>query len=206
MIIYAGTTRDDRTGPGPSPVSVPEQTINLDVFLDNWNQYAEPYSNHYKIVGDQAASSQAIVGTVYKWTRAFYRELPQGFEQQLADFSLDSPTSTFHEYAQFHRKYFTNQSPQVHQAVDSSSLAHLLNQLGHVQESGLIPDYLTPETVKAVIYMNDFCAFFISERESLHQKGIDTNIDRCSDVGTNGKYPALDALVSSTSPFYQAAH
>jgi hypothetical protein len=148
----------------------------------------------FKIIGNRAASPQAIIDTFFQWASPFWNRLDPGFEQQLKALTQDVPQVFFMSTPNF-VKPTTVHCPKIDCCHRHLYSATTLNTLAQVTVHGQVPVYLTPETVRVIVYMNNFYAFFEGEKDKLHRKGIDTNIISCTESGTNGKYPTLDALI-----------
>ena len=188
-------------GPPGGEIWSPDSSGEYNILVHNWNQFAESLAIHYRIWGDDAVSSEAVVGALDRWTRVYWeRESPE-FEKDLAALSEEIPGSSFHEYSAFRRSQRQAPLTRLAPTMSQAALAQALNQLAKVESLGQAPDYITRKTVKNIVYMNDFCAFFAEEKSELHKRGVDVGISQCSKAGTGGKYPALDALIRPDSPF-----
>lgn len=164
-------------------------------FIKNWNQFAETYSFHYRLLGASASSPSAVLNTLKQWCAAFSTRPSEQYSTELARLSEELPVSTFQAYENFRQEHYRYDKLILTDNMSEQELALVLNTYAGIRTSQGTPNYLTAETVKTILYMNNICTFFNGEKDSLHEQGIDTNIYHCQDLSTNGKYPALDSLL-----------
>ena len=164
-------------------------------FISNWNQFAEAYSFHYRLLGNNASSPASVLNTLQQWCTAFCQPPSEQYKAELARMANELPASTFQAYENFRRKHYREQKLILSGNMSEQELAHALNAYAGTSKNGEIPNYLTPDTVKTILYMNNLCIFFNGEKDLLHEQGIDTNIYRCSDLTTHGAYPYLDSMI-----------
>ncbi len=174
----------------------PPRQANYKSFAASWNDSARKYSSAFRLMGADATSPQRTLDMLAKWCRAFSRKPSPQFEKELRQLGEEVPPSTFHAYEKFRQDHYRDSAPEFSQDMDSRQLAQALNSYIGLKANGAAPDYVTPETVRTIVYMNSFCQFFESEKDRLHAQKIDTLINTCERLHTNGKYPELDKLLN----------
>lgn len=164
-------------------------------FIRNWNRFAEKISSCYIFIGDNIANESVFQSTLKKWCAAFMSKKSEKYMKDLFRLADEIPESTFFAYENFRKKHYQDSPLVLYPGMTEQEISSAVNAYIGVTTSGAVPDYVTAETVKTILYMNNFCIFFREEKEYLHQQGIDININFCKELTSGGKYPALDALL-----------
>lgn len=161
---------------------------------DKWNQYAKEYPA-FMLMGDRGGTDENIIRTLNGWLAIFTREPGKEYLDELATLGRQYGETTFHAWEEFRRGHYRSNILELSHGMPETKLAEALNSYIKVLQRGRIPDHVTPETVRTIVYMHDLCAFFEGEKSNLHKRFIDTKIEHCQDLSTKGAYPALDALI-----------
>ncbi len=193
ILLYSCQFPKDSSSNLP-PMPAVEQ-VQYTAFIKNWNQFADAFSYHYKLMGENAFSPDAVRKTLRKWCAALSSKPSAQYAEELAQLEDEIPSSTFHAYENFRKKHYREAELTLKEGMTERELARAVNEYAGVKAQGSTPDYVTQDTVKTILYMNNLCIFFKGEKDRLHGMGIDTNIYRCEDLTTNGKYPSLDKLL-----------
>ena len=53
-------------------------------FISNWNQFAEAYSFHYRLLGNNASSPASVLNTLQQWCTAFCQPPSEQYKAELA--------------------------------------------------------------------------------------------------------------------------
>ena len=192
IMLYSCMGSPSSTNTAPiSPQQPQHQVEHYVSFIRNWNQFAEAYSFHFRLLGANASSPAAVLNTLQQWCAAFSTRPSEQYNAELSRLSDELPVSTFQSYENFRRGHYRDGRLILTENMSEQELAFALNSYAGIGNA----NYLTADTVKTILYMNNLCAFFNGEKDTLHDQGIDTNIYRCQDLTTNGKYPALDSLL-----------
>lgn len=173
-----------------------EKGPNYSVLIQNWNQYASEYPAEFQLLGDRAASPQAVVDSFKKWCAAFNEPVDQDLSKELTRLKEEDGTTTFHKWEDFRDRHRQKMPLDINADMQSEQLAAALNSYLHITSDGRTPDSITKETVATIVKMNSLCQYFMQEKETLHkQQYIDTRIHSCQGLSTKGRYPKLDALI-----------
>lgn len=164
-------------------------------FVESWNDNTKKYSSAFQFLGANATSPQLTLDTLFKWCLPFCQKPTPQYEEELKILGEEVPPTSFHAYEEFRQNHYRNSPPEFSLNMDSKQLSQTLNNYIGLKINGKTPDYITPETVKIIIYMNSFCQFFENEKDRLHAQKIDTIITSCERLHTNGKYSELDKLL-----------
>lgn len=179
-------------------VPPPEQRFgfNYGAQVEGWNRHAGRHPARYRFIGGAATPNADVRRTLEAWCGVFAVPADPGMERQLEDFGRRT-RSAFHEYEDFRRKHRRSTPIRLDENMDGPALATALNAYLGVETRGGTPNYVMRESVDVIVHMNSFCAWFEANRDDLRNRGIDSSIVRCGDLGTGGRYPKLDALIDA---------
>lgn len=179
--------------------SAPPKGPDYEAIISDWNRLAGEWSYTYELKGDLTASPQSTVEALNHWLRPYGQDFDGPFGAEIAALAEELPGSAFQEYADFRRSRRPARPPKLTLEMDNRALARALNRLANIDS-----DRLAPETVREIIYHNDFCAFFLGERARIQDRGWHPGAGTCRDaVPGGGRYPALNALIKPDSPFFK---
>lgn len=164
-------------------------------FIESWNQYAKNYPAEYQFFGSNAASYEILLKTLQDWCKVFAQRPSQQYLDELKSLAENVAPTSFHAYEEFRKKHYQESHLELSEYMDNRQLAISLNSYVGIGSKKNPVDYISKDTVKTIVFMNNFCQFFLSEKVNLHRKNIDRNINNCTDLSTNGDYPALDELI-----------
>ena len=161
-------------------------------FAQAWNSRAE------KIIGGEKyllqSDGKGIVRELKNFSSAFSTEWTPEQERELKALRKEALTS-YHLYSDYKRANFRREPPSLSDNMTDQEIALTLNKWLGVKSGDRIPDYPAAETVRKIIFMNDFCAYFMNNRKEIHRKGVDTAINSCEEARAGTAYPWLDALI-----------
>ncbi|MDE5832571.1 MAG: hypothetical protein K2H64_06245 [Desulfovibrio sp.] len=172
-----------------APVEEPETEHSL--FARLWNSRAEKIrgGENYFLPADGTGATRALE----QMTNAFATPLYPEQERELEALREEAVTA-FHIYAEYKKNNLKSGALRLNKNMTDQELALALNKWLGIKSGKRIPDYPTAETVKTMIFMNDFCAFFMNNRKEIHAKGADTAIMTCEELAAEG-YPWLNSLI-----------
>lgn len=165
-------------------------------FAQTWNARAEKIlgGEKYMLPPDGRGAARELINL----GKAFSREWTPEQQRELASLRKEALTA-FHLYADYKKENFRREPPTVSEDMSDQELSLALNDWLGVKSGDRTPDYPTPETVKKMIFMNDFCAYFLNNRKEIHRRGIDTAINDCDRLRLGPAYPWLNSLTGKNS-------
>lgn len=165
------------------------------IIEDTWNQYANKYPPRFSLILDRGGMDANVIAALNGWLAAFHKTPDQNYLNELTALESEFGTTTFHKWEEFkkahYRKYALNLTPEM----SSQKIAEEINNYIGLGTSSRPQDYISAETVRTIINMNDLCTYFEDNKISLHEANIDSQIKQCIKLSTQGKYRALDALL-----------
>ena len=195
MLVLSRCSGPETAGPEPGP----GERAGYELFIADWNSLARQWSPTYELTGDIAASPQAVTLALGRWLRPYADDYQERTGDDMRRLAEELPGSAFHEYTAFRQSRRPDQLPELTPDLDGPALARALNRL-----AGIDSPTLAPQTVREIIYHNDFCAFFYAERDWLQARGWHMGAETCQAAAPpGGRYPSLKALINPDSPFYQ---
>lgn len=194
LIIAIGAVCCVRQNDSADDVQIePNTGSNYAGLIENWNKYAN--SAQYQLFGDRAQNPQAVVDAIKKWCAVFTQPLSAQAQAELDKLGSEQGKTTFHQWEEFRKEHYQTHPLDINADMQPEQIATALNSYLHITMHNNTPNYITPDTVKTIIKMNNLCQFFEMEKANLHKAAIDTEIHVCGNLGTNGAYPALDDLL-----------
>lgn len=184
--------RTDRAPQEPAVGLTLSKGPDYSILIQNWNQYAREFPAAYQLIGERAASPQAVVNTLKKWCAPFAEPADAAVNAELSSLAEEQGTTTFHKWEEFRNRHRQNLPIDINADMQSSLLATAVNSYLHISSHGKTPDYISRETVMTIVEMNSLCEYFMQEKSALHREGIDTQIHSCKGLATSGKYRLLD--------------
>lgn len=178
----------------PAPVPVMAQP-NYKGLAENWNQYARAYPPRFSLFGDRGGTDANILAALNSWLAAFSARPSVEYTAELARMKQEYGETSFHAWEDFRKAHYRRNPLELNSRMKQTQIAETINNYIGVSSAKNPQDYISAETVRAIVYMNSLCAFFEGELENLHKSGIDGKIHECGNLATNGEYPALDALL-----------
>ena len=163
--------------------------------VDSWNRYDTKKS--IMLIGEDKTSNKALCEKMIKLSKAFnYSD--KDFEADIKKLKDEVPVSSFFEYDEFRKKHFQNDKLAINEKMKAADVALNLNKFAKCstdERSSNYPNYLLPATVETFIFMNNFCAYFEANKKRFHSKNIDSKVNTCQELKTNGAYPSFDKLI-----------
>lgn len=162
--------------------------------ISAWNRACKSLRAPQKfyLVGERAASPQAAIRAITNFCAIFQQKKETSCGEEIKALGREMAKSAFLVYADFRNEHWQDTAIILSPRMTARDLAKTLNAYLKIGENGRIPDYVSRETVATVIWMNSFCAFFEDNLAKMHRQGIDSGINSCKRLSTQGKYPCLD--------------
>ena len=178
----------------------PGERTGYELFIADWNSLAGQWSPTYELTGDFAASPEAVIAALGRWLRPYADDYQERTGADMLRLAEELPGSAFHQYTAFRQsRRRSAEVPELTRDMDSQALARALNRLVWIDSPTL-----APQTVREIIYHNDFCAFFYGERARLQARGWHMGAETCQAAAPpEERYPSLKALIRPDSPFYR---
>lgn len=167
----------------------------LATLAENWNQYAKSYQANFSLTGERGELDENIVTSLNNWLNAFVENHDPDYASQLSKLKQVAGTTVFHEWEEYRMAHYRKGHLRLTLKMGAKQIAEEINNYIGVSNPANPMDYISPETVQTIVYMNSLCAYFNGNRDSLHAKGIDDRIGDCRELNTNGSFPALDAQI-----------
>ena len=162
---------------------------------EQWNQYADKYSQSFKLFGERGGLDSNIIAALNKWLEAFQKKPEENYLNELSRLEAEVGQTTFHQWENFKKDHYRPQRLVLTTDMTPRQAISEMNKYIGVGTPSSPLDYISPETVQTIVYMNSLCAFFDGEKNRLHDNGIDTKISSCSGLSTKGRYSELDAVI-----------
>ena len=183
----------DTTTSSTQQTTSTQQPFYNETMMGDWNRFATQ-SGLPQMVG--VKNDQEFIDQLNKHLNVFNTKPSPEYLKQLNDLStrLRGPSS-FNAYEDWKNQF--RQSEPIHLTTNMTpqEIAHEVNRYAGVKVNGTIPDYIHPETLKRIGWMNSFKNYFNDNRDQLHDRGIDNAIDRPEDMSTQGLFPELDKMI-----------
>ena len=173
-----------------------ERKPDHSLFAQTWNNRAEKILGGEKYMASPDGRDASV--ELVNLAKAFSREWTPEQKRELEALRKEALT-TFHLYAEYARENYRREPPSLNDKMSDQELALALNEWLGVKSGDRTPDYPTSETVRRMIFMNDFCAYFLNNRKAIHRRGIDTAINSCEELPLGPSYPWLDSLTGKNS-------
>lgn len=194
-VIVAAITIACCSQPKQPPAQQPEARQPEYLGLqEKWNQYARDYPA-YMLIGDRGGTDENIIKALNGWLEVFAKEPDKEYLSQLEKMKQEYGETTFHAWEAYRKEHYRANILELPADMPQDKAAETINAYIGVSRRGQTPDYITPDTVRTIVYMHDLCAYFAGEKQALHKKLIDTTVEQCQQLSTKGDYPALDALI-----------
>lgn len=161
---------------------------------EKWNQYARDYPA-YMLIGDRGGTDENIIKALNGWLAVFAEKPGKEYLSQLDKLEQEYGKTAFHAWEEYRKEHYRANPLKLPADMPQGKVAETINSYIGVSQRGQTPDYITPDTVRTIVYMHDLCAFFAGKKQDLHKKLIDTKLDQCQQLSTNGDFPALDSLI-----------
>lgn len=166
---------------------------SLAALAENWNQYAKYYPAEFSLIGERGELDANIVSALNTWLNAFVKNHDPEYSSQLDKLKQVAGTTAFHEWEEYRMAHYRSDRLTLTVDMGAKQIAEEINNYIGLSTAANPIDYISPETVQTIVYMNSLCAYFTGNIDRLYAKGIDNRIRDCRELNTNGSFPALDA-------------